>query len=334
VSRRLRALAARLPSPLRRRARAALRAVRRARLRARGRLARLDPRLRRRDVRRGAPERFVRAAYQIVLRRDADPDGLANWVDHLERGSLDADGVLDHFVGSMELRALPIRDPLLSLHHSRCDFVRMLPRARRILDLGGTDQGDPSGALVSMGYPYAFEELVIVDLPHGDRHDLYAGSATVDQVASPLGPVRYCYHSMVDLSSHADASYDLVFSGQSIEHVTERDADTMLAGVHRVLEPGGWFCLDTPNRRITALQLGDALTNPDHELEYTDEQLTAKLVSAGFEIAGAYGLSYCGESAAKGVFSAEEMARHRGVHAEPADCYALAYVCRKPGGAR
>jgi SAM-dependent methyltransferase len=332
VSDRARRVAARLPPGARGWASSAGRAARRAWQRARGLVARLDPRLRRRDVRRAAPERFVRAAYQIMLRRDADPPGLANWVDHLERGTLDADGVLDHFLGSMELRALPIPDLLLALHQSRCDFVRMLPRARRILDLGGTDQGDPSGALVSMGYPYAFEELVIVDLPHDARHDLYAGSPTVDHVVSPLGPVRYRYHSMIDLSSHPDASYDLVFSGQSIEHVNEADADAMLAGVHRVLEPGGWFCLDTPNRRITALQLGDALTNPDHELEYTHEQLTAKLTAAGFEVAGAYGLAYCGESAAKGVFSAEEMARHRGVYAEPADGYALAYVCRKPGG--
>ena len=60
--------------------------------------------------------------------------------------------------------------------------------------------------------------------------------------------------------------------------------------------------------------------------------VTAKLAAAGFEVVGAYGLAYCGESAAKGVFSAEEMARHRGVYAEPADGYALAYVCRKPGG--
>jgi SAM-dependent methyltransferase len=268
-----------------------------------------------------------------MLRRDADAAGLANWVDHLERGTLDADGVLDHFLGSMEMRSVPIRDPLLSLHQSRCDFVRLLPRARRILDLGGVDQGDVSGALVTMGYPYPFEELAIVDLPHDERHDLYAGSARTERVVSPLGPVRYHYHSMVDLSSHADGAYDLVFSGQSIEHVSEADADVMLAGVRRVLEPGGWFCLDTPNRRITALQLGDALTNPDHELEYTHAQLSAKIATAGFRIVGAFGLSYCGEAAAAGVFSAEEMAHHRGVYATPDDCYALAYVCRTPGGA-
>ena len=30
-----------------------------------------------------------------------------------------------------------------------------------------------------------------------------------------LGPVRYRYHSMVDLSDYADDSVDLVYSGQS-----------------------------------------------------------------------------------------------------------------------
>ena len=52
-----------------------------------------------------------------------------------------------------------------SLHYGRGVFIRSLPRARRILDIGGVALGVPYGALVLMGYPYPFEEIVIVDLP-------------------------------------------------------------------------------------------------------------------------------------------------------------------------
>ena len=272
----------------------------------------------------------MRAAYQIVLQRNGDPPGIRNYVEHLRTGTLGPDGVLDEMLTSMELRQnVPYRNRLRSLHQSRCDFVRMLPRAQRILDLGGTDQDNAAGSLVSMGYPYAFESLTIVDLPHADRHDLYVHSKVVERVQSPLGPVEYRYHSMADLSAYDDASFDLVFSGESIEHITEAEARTMLAEVARVIAPGGWFCLDTPNRRATAVELGDQFCNPDHKIEYTDAQLAQMLVDAGFTIEARYGLSYVGESLAKGEFDPEEVARNHGVFADIEGCYLLAYICRR-----
>jgi SAM-dependent methyltransferase len=266
-----------------------------------------------------------------MLRRPGDDEGVRNYVEHLERGTLDADGVLDEMLTSMELRSIPYRNSLRSLHQSRCDWIRMLPRARRILDLGGTDLDDPAGSLVSMGYPYAFEQLVIVDLPHGERHSLYERSERVTRVDTPLGPVRYEYHSMDDLGRYPDGHFDLVVSGESIEHVAERAADDLLRGAWRVLRAGGWLCLDTPNRRATIHQTGsDRFTNPDHEIEYTHPQLATKLAAAGFEIVGAFGLSYVGESIARREFSDAELARNHGVFHELEDCYLLAYTCRKP----
>jgi SAM-dependent methyltransferase len=284
------------------------------------------------DIRNAMPERFVRSAFQIILRRDPDPHGLKNYVTVLEEQKLTTDGVLDELLTSMELRVdVPYQNILRSLHQSRCDFVRMLPRARRILDLGGTDQSGDAGALVSMGYPYRFELLTIVDLPGGERHELYGYLASSETVESRCGPVQYRYHSMVDLSPYPDASFELVFSGQTIEHITEDEAKKMLAEIRRVLVPGGWFCLDTPNRRVTALQLGpDVLTNPDHKLEYTHEHLSQLLHDAGFDVVDALGLSLADESLARGDFDQAEVADKHGVYAEIADCYFLAYMCRTP----
>ena len=254
-----------------------------------------------------------------------------NYVRHLEDGSLDPDGVLDEMLSSMELREIPLRNSLRSLHQSRCDFVRLLPRARRILDLGGTDQDFPGGALVSMGYPYDFDELVIVDLPHDARHEIYAGSARSERVHTRRGPVRYEYHSMSDLSRYPDTSFDLVFSGESIEHIPEAEAEAMLRGVMRVLRPGGWLAIDTPNRATTILQTGPLVyTNPDHDIEYTHEQLSEKVQAAGFAIDSAFGLAHVGESVAKGEFSDAELAANRGVFHDIERCYLLAYLCRKP----
>jgi SAM-dependent methyltransferase len=284
------------------------------------------------DIRNAMPERFVRSAFQIILRRDPDPHGLMNYVTVLEEQKLTTDGVLDELLTSMELRVgVPYQNILRSLHQSRCDFVRMLPRARRILDLGGTDQSGDAGALVSMGYPYRFELLTIVDLPGGERHELYGYLASSETVESRCGPVQYRYHSMVDLSPYPDASFELVFSGQTIEHITEDEAKKMLAEIRRVLVPGGWFCLDTPNRRVTALQLGPGmLTNPDHKLEYSHEHLSRLLHDAGFDVVDALGLSLADESLARGDFDQAEVADKHGVYAEIADCYFLAYMCRTP----
>ena len=283
------------------------------------------------DIRTGSPARFVRAAYQIMLRRDADEAGLSNYVDHLNAGRLTPDGVLDEMLTSMELRGIKYQNLLRSLHLSRCDFVRMLPRARRILDLGGTDQDDDAGALVSMGYPYPFEEVVIVDLPSDERHELYGYIASSDAVTTPNGPVRYAYHSMVDLSPYPDASFDLVFSGETIEHITEDEARKMLGEARRVLEPGGWFCVDTPNRRATELMLGPGgLSNPDHKIEYTDAGLRAMLEEAGFEVVGAYGLNHLGDCFERGVFDVSVVAGNHGVYADAGNCHLIAYTCRVP----
>lgn len=219
-----------------------------------------------------------------------------------------------------------------SLHFSRSVFVRSLPRARRILDLGGTALGSSQGAMVLMGYPYPFEELVVVDLPQDDRNELYKEDAERHVVETGLGPVHYHYHSMTDLSSYPDGSFDLVYSGQSIEHVPVSDADKVLAEVARVLRPGGYLGLDTPNARVCRLQQAEYI-DPDHDYEYSHGEMVDKLHGAGFEILEAKGLNHAGRSLAAGEFSVSEVATQRGLFADIESCYLLGYVCRTPGGA-
>jgi SAM-dependent methyltransferase len=277
------------------------------------------------------PEQAFRVAFNVVLRRDPNADEARDNLPALEQHVLPREELVDRLRGSVEFRyGVPFRQSTLpqSLHMSRCEFIVSLPRARTILDIGGGDVNHAAGALVAMGYPYPFDALTIIDLPADERHPLYRAPehATVE---SRLGPVTYRYHSMSDLSSYADESFDLVYSGQSIEHVTEAEADHVLCEVRRVLKPGGHFAFDTPNGRITRLQQ-DAFIDLDHEVEYTAAELDAKLRTADFEVVARTGLNYAGEAAARNAFDFDEAARNRGVFSAAEDCYLLAYVCRRP----
>jgi SAM-dependent methyltransferase len=277
-----------------------------------------------------SPKQSVRLAFNVILNREPDPTGGADYTAKLANGELSRHGVAQALAHSEEFRRrVPIADVLLSMHVSRSEFVAGLPRAARILDLGGTHQGFGDGALVHLGYPYPFERLVVVDLPVEDRHEIYQGGSKGATVQSELGPVEFAFHSMVDLSPYADGSFDLVYSGQSIEHVTEVEGDQVIREVFRVLAPGGWFCLDTPNGPVWRLRSAE-LMNDDHEIEYAASALRSKLEVGGFEVTECKGLNLMQGGVASGHFNEVEASAHPGVFAPAEDCLLLALVARKP----
>jgi predicted SAM-dependent methyltransferase len=277
----------------------------------------------------------VRMAYNVMLRREPDPVGRADFENRLGNGIVSHNRMVEELRGSEEF-LYNVRFTSLghSIHTGRCMFIQSLPRAGRILDLGGTHKAHEYGAMVRMGYPYEFDELVIVDLPADDRHPIYQGDVISERqieapvVQTPLGPVSYRYHSMTDLSGFDDESFDLVYMGQSIEHVTEEDGDHVLKEVFRVLAPGGHLALDTPNARITRLQQPEFI-DPDHKIEYTFEGLRDKLEKFGFTVVEAKGLNYAGPVLEADSFSLEAVAGNTGIFADARDCYILAFVCAK-----
>ncbi len=276
------------------------------------------------------PRQSVRMAYNVILDREPDPAGGAEYVQRLANGELTRHGVAEMLAHSEEFRRrVPIANVLLSMHVSRSDFVAGLPPAARILDLGGTHQGLPDGALVHLGYPYRFDRLVVVDLPVDERDAIYQGGSRGEPVLSELGPVEFAFHSMVDLSRYEDGSFDLVYSGQSIEHVTESEGDTVAREAFRVLSPGGWFCLDTPNGPLWRLRSA-APMNHDHKIEYGAAELMSKLERAGFVVTECKGLNLMRRGSATGLFDEAEASAHPGVFAAAEDCLLLALVARKP----
>lgn len=271
---------------------------------------------------------FVDWAYREVLGRPADDEGRALYVAELA-GGWDREQLLNALRTSPEARSVErVNGAMSAFHESRVAWTRSLPRGKRILDLGGTALHSDIGALLVMGYPYDFEELIIIELPPEDRHELYQ-VPEMKSVDSDHGPVRYRYQSMTDLENFEDQSFDLVCSGQTFEHITADDGAKLLHDVRRVLTPDGFLALDTPNRALTAIQTaGDPaeFINPDHKIEYTHQQMRDLFADAGLRVVRQHGVGYMPESAATGVFQIDELKRYPGLYDDIERSYTLAYV--------
>ncbi len=148
-------------------------------------------------------------------------------------------------------------------------------------------------------------------------------------VTTDRGKVRYEYRSMADLSFAKDESVDLVYSGQSIEHVTEADGAIVLHEAFRILRPGGYMAIDTPNARVCRLQQA-AFIDPDHKVEYTLDQLRSKVTEAGFTVLTERGLNWGGPSVSRNEFDPSALAGNYGVYYQADECYLLALVIQKP----
>jgi SAM-dependent methyltransferase len=277
------------------------------------------------------PGRVVlRGLFHLLFGREPDLSDDGAYVLEIESGALSPRQLVEWLVESAEWsHVAPMTELIPSLHYGRGVFIRSLPRAGRILDLGGTAIGDARGALVHMGYPYSFEEIVIVDLPVEDRHALYRDDPRPSSVQIDQGLITYRYHSMTDLSGLPSASFDLVYSGQSIEHVTRRDGAKVLSQVRRVLKPGGVLAIDTPNGKVTRVQQSDFI-DPDHKHEYTHAEMVELLEGSGLRIERAHGINYAGRCVESGAFDLSEVSTRRGLYDDIEDCYLLAYVCRRP----
>lgn len=246
-------------------------------------------------------EKLVEAAYKGVLSRAPDPVGGANWAKRLEKDGLET--VLAGLVGSDEFfrrylhrqvqaggmgAAERISSWLVHyqigrvLHPPRVKMVQeIVPAGEKVLDLGGAS-GKPEGAFLEMGYPHA-KDLTIVDLPLDIR--MKPGPDVNSEFDHNGTRVRYAYHSMADLSFYEDNTFDLVWSGQTFEHISEEEGAALFPQVKRVLKPGGVFALDTPNRTLTRLTVGDnMMIHAEHKIEYHYTDFIERFADCGMEL--------------------------------------------------
>ncbi len=84
-----------------------------------------------------------------------------------------------------------------------------------------------------------------------------------------------------DLGAFADASFDVVFASNLLEHLERPAASALLAGARRVLRPDGRLILVQPNFRLNPGGYFDDFT---HVAIYTDRSIHDYLVAEGWSV--------------------------------------------------
>jgi FkbM family methyltransferase len=213
------------------------------------------------------------------------------------------------------------------IHAARVAMVgALLPQGNYILDLGGA-----ASPLYKMGYSHHFKKLILIDLPPDQRCDYYKDVVIDDDC--PFGPVVVRYTDMTTLEGISDGSIDLVWSGESIEHVPLEAGERMCHEAFRVLRKGGVFCLDTPNRLLTEIHtatIGGGFIHPEHYIEYYPEHLIQILKTAGFIIKKSYGICEMPKTIATGEFHYEDFMFGKQITDRVSDSYIQFYYCVKP----
>jgi len=300
---------------------------------------------------------LTRLLFRALLEREPEKEALNAFSKMIESGApprrvaetiLNSDEFLEKYIrrlperlGENDLERITdlLKEGKINpaLHDARKKMIRtQLPQAKTILDLGGADSADPRGALLVLGYPFAPGEIDIVDLPPADRVfqvPEFEGGRT--EFMFDGTKVKYFYHSMTNLSRFPSGAYDLVWSGESLEHIGKDELIAMLPEVLRVLKPGGSFCFDTPNRDVTRLQVGDNnFIHTEHKYEYRLDEISGILEEAGFIIMEKRGLVYMPLSLEHGEFIVDEFLASAGqdnpLSAAPEKSYLMFFRTKKP----
>lgn len=123
--------------------------------------------------------------------------------------------------------------------------LRLNPRGKKALEVG-CGGGILCEEIARMGFDATGIDPSEGSLDAAIRHSRASGLA-----------IRYV-RAAGESIPHPDASYDVVFCCDVLEHV--RDLPQVISEIARVLKPGGVFCYDTINRtwisRLVAIKIG------------------------------------------------------------------------------
>lgn len=134
---------------------------------------------------------------------------------------------------------------------------------------------DADGALLDLAAGYA----------DFTRHARAARKVAVDlnpELVGHVGPgVEAIVGDASDLDRFADGEFATVFASNFVEHLDHEAIDRLLAGVRRVLRPGGRLVLVQPNFRLAPRRYFDDYT---HRTIWTDQSLTDLVTAAGLPV--------------------------------------------------
>lgn len=271
---------------------------------------------------------FIVMAFLLILNRLPDESGIRYYLERLDGHLINRQQFIQFLFESPEYRSrfepkFPDR-----LHEARKEFIKTLPEAECIVDLGGACPTEIEGALYASGYPHRARRLILVDLPF-DARMIVPQDFREEKLTRDYGTIEYIHSSMINLSAIEDGIADMVFSGESIEHVTEAEAVRVIAEAWRVLKPGGYFCLDTPNSKLTRIHSPNQFIHPEHKVEYLPSDLIEMLKGCGFEVVETGGICPMPETARTGVFDETEVFRTPALSGDVNVSYCFYVKCRK-----
>lgn len=155
------------------------------------------------------------------------------------------------------------------LFYSRHDLKKLLKQTNQedflLLDVGGRKSP------YTIGLPVA---VTIIDLPRKEELQKNLNLGLSEKILNNLNNKRSNIHSVVigDMlnNNFPDDFFDGVVSIEVIEHI-END-DLFLEQINRVIKPGAWVYLSTPNGDYVKNEPPNF--NPDHKRHYTKAELT------------------------------------------------------------
>ena len=100
-------------------------------------------------------------------------------------------------------------------------------------------------------------------------------------LTAAAGHVRAIIGDGTDLRELENASFDVVFASNLLEHLDRAQSDRLLAEAVRVLRPGGRLILLQPNFR---LQPGRYFDDYTHVAIFTDQSLRDYLAASGWQV--------------------------------------------------
>lgn len=112
---------------------------------------------------------------------------------------------------------------------------------------------------------------------HVPRH--IGAEIFLDKPADLPPNVEWLARDTASIPEVRDNEIDLAFSGQNIEHLWPDQVKGFLLETHRVLAPGGWLVLDSPNRELTKPLIW---SHGEHTIEYSIPDVRELLDVAGF----------------------------------------------------
>jgi len=99
--------------------------------------------------------------------------------------------------------------------------------------------------------------------------------------------VTWIENTVGDMRDVPSNSVDLAFSGQNLEHLWPSETINFYAECARVVRPGGYLVVDSPNRAVTRPLIW---SHPEHTVELTPIEACRMATLAGFDVIAVHGI--------------------------------------------